>query len=121
MVDFGGLADKAKDFISGHDNQVKDGIKKVGDFVGDKIGHDKVDGVESKLDGLVDKLAGNKRDAPAAPAPAAPAGAADAPAAPASATDATDAPAAPAAPDAPAAPAETPAAPAAGDAIPPSQ
>lgn len=106
MVDFGGLADKAKSFLRGHDDQVKDGIKKVGDFVGDKIGHDKVDGVESKLGGMVDKLAGNHGDTPAATtggqAPVTPTAPTETPAAP------TEAPAAPAAP---ATPTDTPAAP----------
>lgn len=59
MVDFEGMKDKAQDFIADHEGQVKDGIKKAGDFVGGKVGHDKVDGVEGKLTGLVDKLAGN--------------------------------------------------------------
>lgn len=72
MVDFGDMKDKAQDFISEHDDQVKQGIGKVGDFVGDKIGHDKVDGIEEKLSGFVDKLSGH--DAAAAPeAPATPA------------------------------------------------
>jgi hypothetical protein len=92
VVDFGDMKDKAQDFLSEHDDQVKQGIEKVGDFVGDKIGHDKVDGIQDKLTGLVDKLAGN---VPAAPA-AAPAAAPEAPADPA---------------EAPAAPADTPPAP----------
>lgn len=66
MVDFGAMKDKAQEFIADHDDQVKDGIKKVGDFVGNKVGHDKVDGVEDKLSGLVDKLARNP-DTPEAP------------------------------------------------------
>lgn len=75
-MDLGGMKDKAQDFIREHDDQVKDGIEKVGDFVGDKIGHEKVDGIEDKLTGFVDKLAGNEAapaDAPAPQPPAAPA------------------------------------------------
>ncbi|NNG37599.1 antitoxin [Nakamurella aerolata] len=56
MVDFGGLADKAKDFVGDNADKIKDGIKKAGDAVGNKVGHDKVDGVEEKLTGLVDKI-----------------------------------------------------------------
>lgn len=74
VVDFGDMKDKAQDFVAEHDDQVKEGIEKVGDFVGDKIGHDKVDGIEDKLSGFVDKLAGNDADAPAeAPKPEDPA------------------------------------------------
>ena len=40
---------------------------KAGDFVGEKVGHDKVDPVEDKLHGLVDKVAG--REDPPAPQP----------------------------------------------------
>lgn len=64
MVDFGELKDKAEDLVSEHSDQIKQGIDKVGDFVGDKIGHDKVDPVEEKLAGLVDRLGGNKPQAP---------------------------------------------------------
>jgi hypothetical protein len=56
MVDFGELRAKAEDFVAEHDDQVKQGIGKVGDFVGNKIGHDKVDGIQDKLTGLVDSL-----------------------------------------------------------------
>lgn len=56
MVDFGGLADKAKDFVGDNADKIKDGIKKAGDAVGNKVGHDKVDRVEDKLTGLVDKI-----------------------------------------------------------------
>lgn len=78
MVDFGGLKDKAQDFIAQNDEKIKDGIEKAGDFIGGKIGHEKVDGVEDKLTGLVDKLAGNDDQqnpppaAPQMPPPAAP-------------------------------------------------
>lgn len=58
-MDLEGLKDKAQDFVAEHDEQIKDGIKKVGDVVGDKVGHEKVDGIEEKLSDAVDKLAGN--------------------------------------------------------------
>ena len=56
MVDFGELKDKAQNLVVEHSDQVKQGIGKVGDFVGNKIGHDKVDGIEEKLAGFVDGL-----------------------------------------------------------------
>lgn len=56
MVDFGELKAKAEVFVSEHDDQIKQGIDKVGDFVGNKIGHDKVDGIGEKLTGYVDSL-----------------------------------------------------------------
>ncbi len=65
MVDFGELKDKAEGLVSEHSAEIKQGIDKVGDFVGDKIGHDKVDPVQQKLTGLVDKLGGDKPQAPA--------------------------------------------------------
>jgi len=79
MVDFSGLADKAKDLLAGHSEQVKSGVEKVGEFVGNKIGHDKVDPIEDKVGAFVDKLAGDKSDPavppvvpPVVPPPAAP-------------------------------------------------
>lgn len=68
MVDFGAMKDKAQQFLAEHDDQVKGGIGKVGDFVGSKIGHDKVDGVENKLSEFIDKVAGNREGTPAASA-----------------------------------------------------
>jgi hypothetical protein len=62
MVDFGELKDKAEGLVAEHSDQIKQGIDKVGDFVGDKIGHDKVDPIEEKLSGFVDSIA---RDTPA--------------------------------------------------------
>lgn len=68
MVDFSGLADKAKNLVAEHSEQVKGGVEKVGDFVGNKIGHDKVDPVEGKIGEFVDKIAGDKTpDAPVNP------------------------------------------------------
>ncbi len=78
MVDFSGLADKAKNLVAEHAEQVKGGVDKVGSFVGDKIGHDKVDPVEGKLGEFVDKLADDKAAQtrppvpPVVPPPAAP-------------------------------------------------
>ena len=56
MVDFGGLADKAKDLVADHADQIKTGVDKAGDFIGGKIGHEKVDGIEDKIGGFVDKI-----------------------------------------------------------------
>jgi len=67
MVDFGGLADKAKDLVGDNSDKIKDGITKAGDFVGDKVGHDKVDPIEEKLHGLVDKAARRDQPPPADP------------------------------------------------------
>ena len=68
MVDFGGLKNKVEGFIADNDEKIKSGIEKAGDFVGGKIGHEKVDGVEDKLTGLVDKLAGNDPEPTVPPA-----------------------------------------------------
>jgi hypothetical protein len=65
MVDFSGLADKAKNLAGEHSDQVKSGIEKVGEFVGNKIGHDKVDPIEDKLGGFLDNL--SRDDEPPAP------------------------------------------------------
>ena len=72
MVDFGGLKNKVEGFIAENDDKIKSGIEKAGDFVGGKIGHEKVDGVEDKLTGLVDKLAGNDQEPTVPPAAAPP-------------------------------------------------
>ncbi len=66
MVDFGELRDKAEGLVHDHGDQIKQGLGKVGDFVGDRIGHDKVDPIEDKLSGFVDSLA---RDRPATDTP----------------------------------------------------
>jgi hypothetical protein len=60
MVDFNELADKAKGLVGDHADQIKSGIDKTGDFVGGKIGRDKVDPIQEKVKGLVDKLAGDQ-------------------------------------------------------------
>ncbi len=72
MVDFGELKDKAQDLVAQHSDTVKQGITKAGDLVGEKLGHDKVDPIESKLHDLVDKVAGQDENppSPAAPPPA---------------------------------------------------
>jgi hypothetical protein len=67
MVDFGELKDKAQDLVAQHSDTVKDGITKAGAFVGDKVGHDKVNPIEDKLHDLVDKAAGKDDTPPAAP------------------------------------------------------
>jgi hypothetical protein len=80
MVDFSGLADKAKNLVAEHSEQVKGGVEKVGDFVGNKIGHDKADAVEDKIGAFVDQLAGDRTPdgavtpstPPVVPPPAAP-------------------------------------------------
>ena len=62
MVDFGELKNKAEAFASEHADQIKQGIGKAGDLVGNKIGHDKVDPVEEKIGGFLDGL--GKTDSP---------------------------------------------------------
>jgi hypothetical protein len=79
MVDFNELKNKAQDLVAEHSEQVKSGIEKVGGLVGGRIGHDRTDGVEQKLSGLVDKIAGDKAGGAAAPRTAAPGSAASSP------------------------------------------
>jgi hypothetical protein len=67
MVDFDELKNKAQDLVAQHSDTIKDGISKTGDFVGDKVGHDKVDPIEEKLHDLVDKAAGKDGQPPAPP------------------------------------------------------
>jgi len=64
MVDFGELKDKAQDLVAQHADTVKGGITKAGDFIGDKVGHDKLNPIEDKLHDLVDKAAGKDDDVP---------------------------------------------------------
>ena len=64
MIDLGGLKDKATDLVADNADKIKDGVEKVGDFVGGKIGHDKVDPIEDKINDFVDGLA-NKDEPPA--------------------------------------------------------
>lgn len=61
MVDFGGLADKAKDALGQHGDKVSDGIDKAADFAKDKFsGHsDKIDSVADKAKGFVDSQGGD--------------------------------------------------------------
>lgn len=75
MVDFGELKDKAEAFATEHASQIKQGIGKAGDLVGGRIGHDKVDPIESKLTGFLDGLGDKSKETPAPPAatPTAPA------------------------------------------------
>ncbi len=72
MVDFAELADKAKSLVSDNSDKIKDGITKAGDYVGGKIGHDKVDPIEEKLSGLVDKVGGDRSAATPEEAPPVP-------------------------------------------------
>jgi len=67
MVDFNELKDKAQGLLSQHSDTIKDGITKTGDFIGGKVGHDKVDPIEEKLHGLVDKAARNDEPPAATP------------------------------------------------------
>ncbi len=67
MVDFEELKNKAQDLAAQHSDTIKQGITKAGDFVGDKVGHDKVNPVEDKLHDLVDKVAGRDDQPPAPP------------------------------------------------------
>lgn len=60
MVDFGELKDKAEAFATEHAAQIKQGIGKAGDLVGNKIGHDKVNTVEEKLTSFLDGLGKDK-------------------------------------------------------------
>jgi hypothetical protein len=53
--------------VAEHADTIKEGISKTGDFVGDKVGHDKVDPIEEKLHGLVDKAAGKDEQPPPPP------------------------------------------------------
>lgn len=63
MVDFEELKDKAQDLVGDHADEIKQGIDKAGDFVGEKIGgEEKIQGVENALTGFVDKLAGEKKE-----------------------------------------------------------
>ena len=74
-VDHGGfreLKDKAQDLVAQHSDTVKQGITKAGDFVGDKVGHDKVNPIEDKLHDLVDKAAGKDDEVPPPAAPQSP-------------------------------------------------
>ena len=54
-----GIFDKAKDLIEEHDDQVKDGIDKVADFIEDKAGEDRkeqIENVAEKAKDAVNKL-----------------------------------------------------------------
>ncbi|MGI8417291.1 MAG: antitoxin [Nakamurella sp.] len=68
MVDFGALGDKAKDLAGEHPDQVNEGVDKAGDFAGDKLGHDKVDGLTDKAKDALGGLGGGGDEAAAEPA-----------------------------------------------------
>jgi hypothetical protein len=59
LGDLGDLADKAKDLVGDHSSEIKDGIDKVADLVGGKVGADarkKVEDVAGTAKGLVDDV-----------------------------------------------------------------
>jgi hypothetical protein len=70
MVDFKQLKDKAQGLLTEHSDKIQEGITKAGGFAGNKVGHDKVDPIEAKLKGFVDKAAGKDGSTP--PPPTAP-------------------------------------------------
>ncbi len=64
LGDLGDLVDDAKDLVGDHSSEIKDGIDKVADLVGGKVGKDtreKVDDVAGTAKGLVDDVAGKKK------------------------------------------------------------
>lgn len=68
MVDFKQLRNKAQGLLADHSDSVKQGITKAGGLVGDKVGHTKVDPIEGKLHGFIDKAAGKDGTVPPPPA-----------------------------------------------------
>lgn len=60
MVDFGELANKAKDALGQHGDKVSDGIDKAADFAKDKFSgqSDTIDNVADKAKGFVDGQGG---------------------------------------------------------------
>ncbi len=64
MVDFKQLRDKAQGLLTEHSDKIQEGITKAGDLAGSKVGHDKVDPIEAKLKGLVDKASGKDGTVP---------------------------------------------------------
>lgn len=59
MSIFDDIKGKAGELINGHEDQVKDGIEKAGDFVDSKTGDkfkDQVDGVQNAASDFVDGL-----------------------------------------------------------------
>jgi hypothetical protein len=65
MPDLDDLFDEAKDLISDHKKEVKDGVGEAADFVGDKLGADKktMKTVKETAAGLVDEVAPDKNSA----------------------------------------------------------
>ncbi len=70
MVDFKQLKDKAQGLLTEHSDKIQEGITKAGGFAGSKVGRDKVDPIEAKLKGFVDKAAG--KDGRTTPPPSTP-------------------------------------------------
>jgi hypothetical protein len=58
-IDFGGLADKAKDLVNQHGDKIEDGVEKAGEFAKQKFGH------EQQIDSVVDKIQDMIPDKPA--------------------------------------------------------
>ncbi|MDR2895071.1 MAG: antitoxin [Propionibacteriaceae bacterium] len=59
-----GIADQISGALSGHADEIKDGIDKVGDFIDSKTGGKFADKVDQVQDLLKDKISGD--DQPAA-------------------------------------------------------
>ena len=60
MPDLGGLADKAKNMASGHEDTVNQGIDKAGDTVDEKTGGKFEGQVDQGQDALRDRLGSDK-------------------------------------------------------------
>lgn len=63
MVDFGGLADKAKDLLGQHGDKVGEGIDKAADMAKDKFSgqSDTIDNVAEKAKGFVEGHGGEQQ------------------------------------------------------------
>ncbi|MDR2973407.1 MAG: antitoxin [Propionibacteriaceae bacterium] len=55
-----GIADQLSGALSGHTEEIKDGIDKVGDFIDSKTGGKFADKVDQVQDFIKDKLPGDK-------------------------------------------------------------
>ncbi len=70
MTASGQAPSEAEDLVEKHDEQIKEGIDKLADFLDDKTGHkhaDKIDQGAEQAKNLIDKLAGD--DKPSKPKP----------------------------------------------------
>ncbi|WP_427017273.1 antitoxin [Pseudarthrobacter sp. P1] len=62
MSIFDDIKGKAEQLLHGHEDVVKDGIEKAGDFIDDKTGDkfkDQIDGAQSAASNFVDGLGGD--------------------------------------------------------------